>query len=173
MVGAGTDGGFDISRAEELGRRGFALALQLVRNREDAADVVQDALHAAIRKRHLYDPGRGDQRAWFLKIVRNRCLDLIRKHRRRNEESSELLDTAASRERNPGEEAEARDDVRQLKEVLMAMPDEQREVILLRDYHDLSYAEMATVLGIRAGTVMSRLHRARTELRRRVGRTSG
>jgi RNA polymerase sigma-70 factor (ECF subfamily) len=51
---------------------------------------------------------------------------------------------------------------------LMTMPRDQREIILLRDYHDLSYAEVARVLSIPVGTVMSRLHRARSELRRRM-----
>jgi RNA polymerase sigma-70 factor (ECF subfamily) len=52
----------------------------------------------------------------------------------------------------------------------MAMPPEHREVILLRDYHGLSYAEMARVLETPPGTIMSRLHRARTELRNRMRR---
>ena len=55
-----------------------------------------------------------------------------------------------------------------LKRELMAMPLEHREVVLLRDFHNLSYSEIAKVLGVPQGTIMSRLHRARTELRRRM-----
>ena len=79
-----------------------------------------------------------------------------------------MLDSAPSREERPDDMAETQDELRRLKRELLAMPSEQREVILLRDYHDLSYAEIATVLGVKTGTVMSRLHRARTELRRRM-----
>jgi RNA polymerase sigma-70 factor (ECF subfamily) len=51
---------------------------------------------------------------------------------------------------------------------LARLPDEMREIILLRDYHDLSYAEIARVLSVPTGTVMSRLHRARCALRERM-----
>ena len=55
-----------------------------------------------------------------------------------------------------------------LRRALLALPAEQREVILLRDYHHLSYAEIATVLGSPTDTIMSRLHRARSALRERM-----
>ena len=55
-----------------------------------------------------------------------------------------------------------------LKQELNSMPQDQQEIILLRDHQDLSYAEIAEVLAMPAGTVMSRLHRARNELRNRM-----
>ena len=55
-----------------------------------------------------------------------------------------------------------------MRRALEELPDEMREIVLLRDYHDLSYAEMAEVLRIPVGTVMSRLHRARSALRQRL-----
>ena len=66
--------------------------------------------------------------------------------------------------------AEQREQLTLLKAELTQLPAEQYELILLRDYHQLSYAEIAEVLSIPIGTVMSRLHRARMELRRRMER---
>jgi RNA polymerase sigma-70 factor (ECF subfamily) len=152
----------------ELGRCGFALAVQLLRNREDAADAVQDALHAALRKRHRFDPRRGHLRAWFLKIVRNRCLDVLRKRSRRRDQDVVLQEVAAPGPPRPDVAAERQELLDMVRRELMQMPPPQREILLLRDYHDLSYAEIAQVLSIPVGTVMSRLHRARSELRRRL-----
>ena len=168
--GLTTNDPIDLSRVEELGRSGFALAVQLLQDREDAADAVQDALYTLLKKRRLFNPQRGELRAWFLKIVRNGCLDLIRKRGRRPMESNEGLDETASDQASPRELVEVAEERALLKRELMEMPSEHREVILLRDYHNLSYAEIASVLGVPQGTIMSRLHRARTELRSRMRR---
>ncbi len=153
-------------RFVELGQGGFALAMQLLRNREDAADAVQDSLVAMLRKGHTFNAQRGDLRAWFLKIVRNRCLDLLRKRARRGRQVQLTeISSTANRPDVAAEQREMRDVV---KRELMALSDKQREIILLRDYHNLSYAGVAQVLSIPVGTVMSRLHRARTELQRRL-----
>lgn len=153
---------------DELGTAGFALAMQMLRNREDAADAVQDSLCRLLRKRRLFDPSRGRLRSWFLKIVRNRCVDVIRRRSRRLTESIESHEPATSPSERPDVVVEQREMLDLLKSQLMEMPGEQRELLLLRDFHDLSYAEVAHVLSIPVGTVMSRLHRARMELRRRM-----
>ena len=153
---------------EELGRMGFALAMQLLQHREDAADAVQDALQRLVQNRRAFDPQRGPIRPWFLKILRNRCLDLLRKRARRPCEALELREIAAPHEQRPDVSAERREMLSLLRQELMAMPESQREILLLRDFHSLSYAEIAEVVSIPVGTVMSRLHRARAELRRRV-----
>ena len=160
-----TDDGSFVLRIEELSNSGFSLAVQLLRNRDDAADAVQDALHTVLCKRRSFDPNRGEIRAWFLKIVRNRCLDLLRRHARRQTEPNRLAALPAAIEDRPDVVAEKRETMQLLMQQLMSMSQDQREIILLRDYHDLSYAEVAEVLSIPAGTVMSRLHRARIELK--------
>jgi len=157
-----------VVQLQELGGSGFALAVQLLRNREDAADAVQDSLHTALSKRRMFDRRRGELRGWFLKIVRNRCLDLLRKRTRRPNQPVEWSELAASSSQQPDVAAEKQEMVSLLRKELMALPQDQREIILLRDYHDLSYAQVAEVLSIPVGTVMSRLHRARSELRRRM-----
>ena len=157
-----------VVQLQELGSSGFALAVQLLRNREDAADAVQDSLHAALSKRRMFDHRRGELRGWFLKIVRNRCLDLLRKRTRHQSQPVQWSELAASSVQQPDAAAEKQEMVELLRQELMALPQDQREIILLRDYHDLTYAQVAEVLSIPVGTVMSRLHRARSELRRRM-----
>jgi len=161
-------GDLAVAELEALGGSGFALAMQLLQNRDDAADAVQDSLHAALRKRRLFDRRRGELRVWFLKIVRNRCLDLLRRRTRHQGRPVEWSELAARAEQQPEIAVEKQEMIALLKQELMTMPQDQREIILLRDYHNLSYAEVAKVLSIPAGTVMSRLHRARNELRRRM-----
>lgn len=155
------------SRFAELGSSGFALAVQILHNREDAADAVQDALYSALRKRGRFDSKRGSLQAWFLSIVRNRCLDMLRKRKRQRSHEVEWSEVHSSDD-SPDQSAERRELLTLVKKELMNMPEEQREIILLRDYHNLSYADVAQVLSVPTGTVMSRLHRARNELRRRL-----
>jgi RNA polymerase sigma-70 factor (ECF subfamily) len=151
---------------ESLSEHGFALAIQLLGRHEDAADVVQDSLHKLVHSGQ-YDARRGPKRAWFLKVVRNGALDVLRKRKPEDKGAvAQLEDTDLS----PAEAAEQNE----LKTIIQQQLDEmdvaQREIVLLRDFHDLSYAEIADVMDIRAGTVMSRLHRARKELRQRMRR---
>ena len=149
---------------EALSESGFALAIQLLGRHEDAADVVQDALRKLIHSGQ-YDRRKGNPRGWFLKIVRNGALDALRQRRPNDEEAvAELKDTA----RLPDVAIEQEELAGIVRRQLEAMPVNQREIVLLRDFHDLSYTEIAEVLGIAPGTVMSRLHRARNELRKRM-----
>ncbi len=146
--------------------------MQLLQHHEDAADVVQDCLQRLLKKPRMYDAQRGPLRGFFLKVVRNRCLDVLRQRRRgpgqvSADELPQVPDSAAPR---PDQVVEQREMLALLRLELDGLPDEQREIILLRDFHNLSYAEISEVLSIPAGTVMSRLHRARAELGRRMQR---
>lgn len=162
-----TDDVLALAPLEELARMGYALAMQLLNHREDAADAVQDSLHRLVEKRASFDWRRGQVRAWFLKILRNRCVDLLRRRSRRRCKTLDDCEIAAPAEERPEAAAARHETLELLKHALMTMPQQQREIILLRDFHDLSYAEIAKVLSIPMGTVMSRLHRARLELKKR------
>ncbi len=151
---------------EALGESGFALAFQLLGRHADAADVVQDALRKLVHSGQ-YDARRGNARAWFLKVVRNGALDALRRRKAHDAEAvAELTDAAPS----PDATAEQNELSQLIRHELDTLPTEQREIILLRDFHDLSYAEIAEVLGLEGGTVMSRLHRARQALRVRISK---
>ena len=151
---------------ESLSEHGFALAIQLLGRHEDAADVVQDSLRKLVHSGQ-YDAHRGPKRPWFLKVVRNGALDVLRK---RKPEDKEALTQLEDIDPSPAEAAEQNELKTIIRQQLEGMDVAQREIVLLRDFHDLSYAEIAEVMEIRAGTVMSRLHRARKELRQRMRR---
>jgi RNA polymerase sigma-70 factor (ECF subfamily) len=149
---------------EALSESGFALAIQLLGCHEDAADVVQDALRKLLHSGH-YKAQKGNPLAWFLKVVRNRALDTLRQRKSNDSEAVARLAATAS----PPDIAVEREELtRIMRYQLETMLVDQREIILLRDFHDLSYTEIAEVLGIAPGTVMSRLHRARKELCKRM-----
>lgn len=155
-----------LNQLAQIGPSGHALALQILGNREDAADAVQDAL-CTVLDRRSFDPSRGEFRAWFLTIVRNRCVDLLR---RRSRWCSETVEAMVADTTDPLA-AVALDEIAGiLQKELMLLDAAQREILVLRDYLGLSYGEVATVLSVPSGTVMSRLHRARMALSLRMKR---
>jgi RNA polymerase sigma factor (sigma-70 family) len=133
----------------------------LVRNQDAADDLVQDCLERALGRRHLR---RRDinLRAWLLTILRNLYLNNIRQSRRRGphvefQEAEGLAAPDADGERN----LIVRDALRALDD----LPEEQRSLLLLIAVEDFSYQEAADLFGVPAGTIMSRLSRARANLR--------
>ena len=145
----------------QLGGGAHALATQILGNADDAADAVQDAFATVLGSPESYDAGKGPLRPWFMRVVRNRCLDMLR--RRRPGDDS----TAMVHDPGPGPEQSLRQEQRStaIRDAISVLTADKREIIVLRDYMDLSYAEIADVLGIAPGTVMSRLHRARLALK--------
>ena len=149
-----------------LVEKGFALAVQILGCEQDGADVLQDSLRKLVHSGQ-FEAERGSRKAFFLKIVRNAALDTIRRRKPQDEERVASLPDAAL---SPDRQVEQRELGEILRRELASMDLGQREIIVLRDFHGLSYAEIAEVMNIRQGTVMSRLHRARTELRQRMKR---
>ncbi len=165
--------GGDRAAADELARRftrpAYLLALQLLGNPEDARDAAQTALMSFFSRLDRLEPGR-PVRPWLLTIVRNASLDLMRRRAVRRSDSlderheefgAEVIDHHADPEAD-SRRSELRRDMWQ---ALGRLKPKEREILVLRDYQDLSYAEIANVLSIPVGTVMSRLHRARRSLR--------
>ena len=141
-----------------------ALAAQLLGNPDDAADAVQDALAQVLARPAGYKPYKGPLKPWFLRIVRNRCIDLLRQRRPAEDVVEQLPDAG----RTPEESLEQGRRDEALHVALAGLEPEHREIVILRDFLDLSYAEIGAVLEIASGTVMSRLHRARQALKRRL-----
>jgi len=143
--------------------RRFARAL--TGNADTADDLVQAACERALRGAEGFTPGtRFD--SWMFRILRNLWLD---SHRRRTARGGthETLDAAETIPGADGEDAATKS--LQLKEVeraLLRLPEEQREALILTCIEDLTYSEAAAVLGIPAGTVMSRAARGRIALAR-------
>jgi RNA polymerase sigma-70 factor (ECF subfamily) len=135
-------------------------ARALTRNAEAADDLVQDCLERAWRKAHRWEPG-SDLRAWLFTVMHNVYVNRLR---RREPDTEPMLrdDIQDPCPRPP----EGSLDLRDLEAGLARLPDEQREVLLLVCLEELTYEQVADVLGIPIGTVMSRLHRARERMRR-------
>jgi len=150
----------------QLGNGAHALATQMLGNADDAADAVHDSFAKVLRKPDAYDVNNGPLKPWFLRVVRNHCIDLIRRRRPGDDNVQVLSDPG------PGPEAafEIAQRDQQLQRALAKISAGQREIIVLRDYMDLSYAEIALALEIAHGTVMSRLHRARLALKEEITR---
>ena len=146
----------------DLGNGAHALAIQIMGNTDDAADAVQDALTTVLERPSAYQPTKGPLRPWFLRVVRNRCIDLLRRRKSGGTPVEELADPSAGPERA----AEIADVTRLLQLAMSEITPAQRQIVVLRDYLDLPYAEIAAVLKVAPGTVMSRLHRARMALAR-------
>jgi RNA polymerase sigma-70 factor, ECF subfamily len=146
----------------------YNLARWLVRNQQDAEDVVQEAYLRAFKFFGGYQGG--DARAWVLKIVRNTSYSFLGKNRPADlaEEFDETIHTAET-DRPDAEAALLQSaDSRMLREALDELPVSFREVLVLRELEDMSYKEIAEVMDVPIGTVMSGLARGRRQLRERL-----
>lgn len=142
----------------------FSLARFLMRNQEDAEDVVQEASLRAFR---FYESFRGgNSRAWFLSIVRNAAFTALKRLRtdETKVEFDEELHSGESTPGDPGVELDREVDRETVRAAIEELPPEFREVITLRELEEYSYKEIADIAGIPIGTVMSRLARAREQL---------
>lgn len=150
------------NKLANLGSGAHALATQILGNADDAQDAVQDAFERVLRQPDSYKPAKGTLKSWFLTIVRNGCIDQLRGRKPTEHQVEDLVDAATLPEQVLLD-SERDSNVRV---ALAELPSEQRQILVLRDYLDLSYNELASVMDIPKGTVMSRLHRARLALKK-------
>ena len=148
-----------------------ALALRILRDREAARDATQDAFLKAYAALDRFE-GRAKFGTWMYRLAYNHCLDLKRKdrslqHVEWEDERGDVGEspTHAPPPPEPGVEVERRELRGQLAVAVESLGEEARETLLLREIDGLSYAQIAELLGIPEGTVMSRLHHARRRLR--------
>ena len=143
----------------------YNLARWLSRSPTDADDILQEAMLRAFR---AFDGFCGENiRPWLLTIVRNCWRNNAAETRRRAHTPLPDEDGTALRSDDPNPEAEAlrASDGRRLEMLVAGLPDDFREVLILREMEDLSYREIAEATGAPIGTVMSRLARARAMLK--------
>ena len=141
----------------------YNLARWLVREESEAEDMVQEACLKAF---HAFDGFRGDDaRSWLLTIVRNSCFTALRKRKAADiTEYDEETHACVAVTPDP-ETLRIRTENRELvHRALGELPAESREILVLREMEGLSYRELAQIIGLPIGTIMSRLARARTRL---------
>lgn len=134
----------------------------------DAEDIVQDAMLRAFR---AFDGFRGgDAKAWLLAIVRNCCRNAGADTRRRAQTPLPEDDAGAivSADADPETLAARASESRRLNAAIVLLPNEFREVLILREMEEMSYREIAEATRAPIGTVMSRLARARTMLKQKL-----
>ena len=152
----------------------YNLARWLTRNEDDAKDIVQESYLRAFRLFESYHGGDG--KAWILAVVRNTYLTW-RSRTYRSRETTLSLEVEQSAESNTVSPLDRLvDDVRlgALRNCIEHLPDEYREVLVMRELEEMSYQQIADTMNLPTGTVMSRLSRARKRLAQCVnGRTAG
>ena len=165
----------------------YSAALRMTRNPSDAEDLVQDAYLRAYRGYDRFEAGT-NLRAWLFRILTNAYINQYRKQKRRPTETdledvedlylyrrlggSELASMSQSAE----DELLADVTESEIRDALDALPDQYRIAVLLADVEGFAYKEIAEILDIPIGTVMSRLHRGRKALQKRLlefGRSRG
>jgi RNA polymerase sigma-70 factor (ECF subfamily) len=143
----------------------YYVALAFVHNHQDALDISQEAFIRAFRKIKQFDTKRPFF-PWFYRILKNLCIDHYKHRRRLNEVPLENVRILAV-------EHEDREMKKALWKGIDELPDEQKEIIVLRYFQQLSYQEIAEILDKPIGTVMSSLYYAKKRLKGIVGKYLG
>src|SRR3954452_8027887 len=152
----------------------YGAAMRMTRNRSDAEDLVQETYLRAYRSFHTFDAG-SNLRAWLFRILTNTYINIYRAKQRRPQESDlgdvedlylykRIGNIEASRSAEETLFDMFTDD--EVKQALEDLPENFRLPVLLADVEDFSYKEIAEILDIPMGTVMSRLHRGRNRLQK-------
>ena len=164
-----TDAFEDLVRAHE--KTVYNLALRMTGNPQDAEDMAQEAFLKAYRSLPEF---RGESKfsVWLYRIVSNLCLDLLRARKRRPTQSMTLQDDEGEENQleipdehfSPEKLLDRRLTRESVQRGLDALPDDARQILLLREIRGMSYEEIAETLGLEPGTVKSRIFRARKRL---------
>lgn len=148
----------------------YSLALRMVGDPEDAADMTQETFIKAYRSLSSF---RGDSKfsSWLYRIASNVCLDFLRSRSRHPQASLSSSDEDGrtafelpDMSRNPEEQLMKKLSMEAVRRGLEQLPEQQRQILVLRELGGLSYAELAQTLGLEEGTVKSRIFRARKRL---------
>jgi RNA polymerase sigma-70 factor (ECF subfamily) len=145
---------------DEHGPALYRIAYRLVGDRHEAEDVVQETYRSAWKSRESYESGRGD-RDWLAAILRRRVIDRLRRHA-----PPHPFDAAAQHEVGvSGVDPFANQYTDEMQHALAQLPEELRETLLLVVVGELTHQEVADLLEVPLGTVLSRVSRARRRLR--------
>ena len=150
---------------EQLKRPAYYHALSLTGHVDDAMDVSQEAFARAWQNMSSYNPSQPFY-PWYYTILRRIALNHLRsRSRRREDDDVGQIDVVLSEFDGPVEHCESAQSSKLVQQMLMRMSVEDREILCLKDMHDHSYRELADIVGIPIGTVMSRLYAARQRFR--------
>ena len=145
----------------------YRFALQMCGSPVHAEDITQEVFLVLIRESHRYDPTRGSLNAFLFGIARNHLLRRLERERfyvplPTDTDHHEL--EVEAKDESLLDQLMRNETVEQVRRAVLSLPERYREVVVLCDLEEMSYAETAEVLGCAIGTVRSRLHRARSLL---------
>ena len=150
---------------DRFGQAAYSLALRVVRDRELAADVVQDAFLVVWNQAATFDANRGQPSSWILTVTHHRAVDVVRREHRRRAIPSTRHETASIRQSRWTNRRGSSVAGEQVRAALRTLPDQQREVIELAYFAGYSQSELAERLALPIGTVKSRTFAAMKQLR--------
>lgn len=150
---------------EKYKTRAYYAALMYTHNRDDALDLSQEAFYRAYKALNKFDTTKNFY-TWFYKILKNISINYVTRRKTHNQVSadSENRPELVSGEANPEEIFERSEQSRLLWEAINRLKENDREIIILKEFQEMSYQEIAETLKIPAGSVMSRLYYARKRL---------
>lgn len=140
----------------------FHHASYILKDYHRAMDVTQDVFIKAMREERFFDP-EFKMKAWLFRVTSNLCFN-IRRDKKRRAAILETVDRPTSTAPDQVEMVFSSQEAKSMLAALDRLSDNHRKILMLRYYSDLSYAEIASVLDIKLGTVMSRLSRAKAQL---------
>lgn len=145
----------------------YNFARTMLHHATEAEEVLQETFLAVARAARTYQP-QGHFRTWLLRITRNRCLNRIEAQRARRDvmvaDADGVVLQYPSREPGPVQQAMANERTVLIRRAMHALPDRQREAIVLYAFEQLTYQEIANVLDLPINTVKTLIHRARAAL---------
>ena len=167
-AGGNTEAFGELVRAYQ--HRLFSTVVHIVRCRAEAEDIVQDAMVQAFVKLSTFRGGSSFY-TWLYRITVNLALSRGRRHRARQslEQAQDvMLDEPADPQGSPSDLLMRQERASEIKRALASLSDEQRSILLLRGVEGFDYETIGRILNLNPGTVRSRLHRARAELRAKL-----
>lgn len=158
-------------------RKVFALAYGMLGREEDARDATQETFLAAFRNLRGF---RGDARvsSWLHRIAVNQCITRQRRSKVRNEaaiedeEDRHAASFSAPLDRSPARVVEGREGIQAVRRAVNSLPLELRQVVVMKEFEELTFLEIATILDLPLSTVKSRLYTAMRQLQMRLQRFS-
>jgi RNA polymerase sigma-70 factor (ECF subfamily) len=165
---------------ERYQRKVYTIALGMVKDPEDAMDIAQDAFIKVHRYLANFQ-GSSSFYTWLYRIVVNLCIDHLRRSSKKMtmdfDENIERMDPlpeasavlSTGLDNNPSKNLGRKELAEHIREAVEALPPYHRAVIIMREIEGMSYTEMAKVMKVSKGTIMSRLHHARQKLQRALG----
>lgn len=143
----------------------FPIALRIIRVRAEAEDVLHDAFVVVSERAAQYSVERGSVSAWLVTLVRNLCIDRARRRDRRGAILQREADAPPDSVRSPESAMDIAHDRARVRAALQALPEAQRDTLMVAFFEGLSYPEIAERDGVPLGTVKSRAARAMAALR--------